>query len=287
MFKYLIKVSRPRFWHYTVGPFLIGSLIAFHGNAVPMFLSKDFWIWTLYFLLPANFLIYGVNDVGDQDTDMLNPKKNSYETKFENSKFLVFLVLFFLCTIPFLFLTNSWAEKFWLFVFWFFSIFYSIEPIRAKAKAFLDSAFNFLYVVPGIFAYIYFSGSSDFFNINWLIVLAATFWCMAMHTFSAIPDIKADSDSNLNTTAVFLGNKGASIYCLWLFIAATALGILTLSWAILILGIPYFIAMIINYKIDNLQFSFKLYKYFPTYNLLVGFLLFWLIVWEFRIDLVV
>jgi len=287
MFKYLIKVSRPRFWHYTVGPFLLGALIAFQGEAIEMFLNTSFWLWFLYFLIPVNFLIYGVNDIGDQDTDKLNPKKEGYETRFEKNKIFIFVVIFLLCTLPFLFFTNNLLEKVVLILFWLFSIFYSLEPIRAKSRPFLDSIFNVLYVFPGIFGYLYFLQEASFSDLNFWIILGATFWCMAMHTFSAIPDIKADFDAGLSTTAVVLGNQGASLYCLGLFFLATLVGMFTLSWAVLLLGIPYFVAMVINFVVDNKEFSFKLYKYFPTYNLLVGFILFWLVIWEFKIELVV
>ena len=35
--------------------------------------------FVVYFLIPANILIYGINDIFDYDTDKLNPKKGTYE----------------------------------------------------------------------------------------------------------------------------------------------------------------------------------------------------------------
>jgi lycopene elongase/hydratase (dihydrobisanhydrobacterioruberin-forming) len=285
MFKYLLKVSRPRFWHYIFGPFVIGSLIAFEGDFVQLFLTDNFWFWLIYFLFPANFLIYGINDLGDQDTDQLNPKKNSYEVKFENNKMIIFVVLFLLSTLPALFFINSIWQGFALALFWFFSIFYSIEPIRAKASPIIDSLFNILYVMPGIFGYLYFFADANFIDLNIFIVLAATFWCMAMHSFSAIPDIEADKSAGLLTTAVLLNNRGASFYCFVLFLCSGILTLKFLNFSVIVLVIPYLMAMILNYSVDNPEFSFKLYKYFPSYNLLVGLLIFWLIVWEFKIEM--
>lgn len=38
-----------------------------------------FFLYLLYFLFPANLLVYGVNDIADEDTDILNAKKQGYE----------------------------------------------------------------------------------------------------------------------------------------------------------------------------------------------------------------
>ena len=67
-----LKVSRPRFWIYIIGPVLL--VLASFLN-----ISKDLLLLILYLTYPANLLIYGVNDIADRDTDALNIKKGSYE----------------------------------------------------------------------------------------------------------------------------------------------------------------------------------------------------------------
>ena len=276
MFKYLVKVSRPRFWHYIIGPFLVGALIAFNADPVAMFRRFDFWIWFLYFWISANFLIYGINDLADTDTDEFNSKKELYEVKFDKNKFKLFVGLFLVLNLPILFFTKNIQVTLFMLAFWFFSCFYSIEPIRAKAKPFIDSAFNFLYVLPGIIGYLQFSNNSIAY-LNWSIIAAATFWSMAMHTFSAIPDIKADKQAELNTTAVFLGLRGALIYCFSLYSMAGILGLVYFNKYILVLAIPYLIAMLFCYYKNNSNTTFAVYKLFPTYNLIAGLGIFWLV----------
>jgi 4-hydroxybenzoate polyprenyltransferase len=71
----------------------------------------------------------------------------------------------------------------------FFGHQYSATPIRAKARPFWDSAFNVLYVFPVLIGW----GLSDTHaSFPWLLFVAGTCWCMAMHAFSAVPDIEAD-----------------------------------------------------------------------------------------------
>ena len=70
---YLLKISRPRFWIYLLGPYLIGIIAA--TDTVDILYTIPFWIGFLYFLFPANLLIYGANDISDYQTDQHNQKK--------------------------------------------------------------------------------------------------------------------------------------------------------------------------------------------------------------------
>ena len=76
-FRFLLKVSRPRFWLYVFGPYIIGLAAAADNQAD--FLRIENLIFAIYFLFPANLLIYGINDIFDFETDRLNPKKAEYE----------------------------------------------------------------------------------------------------------------------------------------------------------------------------------------------------------------
>ena len=70
---FLIKVIRPRFWLYIFGPYLVG--LAAGASSRVDFLRFDALLFGLYFLFPANLLIYGINDIFDFETDRRNPKK--------------------------------------------------------------------------------------------------------------------------------------------------------------------------------------------------------------------
>ena len=69
----LLYISRPVLWINTVGPATIG-----------MWLAGDLFAWgalpvLLWLTLPFNLLIYGVNDVFDQETDAKNPAKAAWK----------------------------------------------------------------------------------------------------------------------------------------------------------------------------------------------------------------
>jgi lycopene elongase/hydratase (dihydrobisanhydrobacterioruberin-forming) len=73
----VIRISRPRFWIYELGPYMVGVLGGLIANS---YIGAYFHIllviiFGLYFLIPANIWIYGINDIYDYETDKLNPKK--------------------------------------------------------------------------------------------------------------------------------------------------------------------------------------------------------------------
>jgi 4-hydroxybenzoate polyprenyltransferase len=101
---------------------------------------------------------------------------------------------------------------------------------------------------------------------------------MAMHTFSAIPDVSADKKAGLATTATWLGVRGALIYCglCWLG-SAVLLGVsfsgtlIGLMWAV-VLGSAY-LGMIASCLLRGAseRVTFDHYRIFPVINVAAGF----------------
>lgn len=276
-YRQLIKISRPRFWLYLAGPYIVG--FSWGITDLTQFQSPLFLFHLLFFLFPANFWVYGINDLNDQDTDSFNSKKLKYESKLDESKLtyikesvywvgvlglglavsqsilgLILLILF---------LATSWA--------------YSTKLIRFKSKPFWDSFSNVLYILPGILGYFQASQSLP----NNLIILSSWFWASSMHLFSAIPDIQSDKKAGLKTSAIILGFNKSLITCsfLWsvsMFLAYWGgLGV----WSLI--GIVYIILpLLVHIQKINI---FRAYKLFPYINTLIGMMLFWLGMWNFLI----
>lgn len=268
-----LKVSRPRFWVYIFGPFLIGSISAISDKIE--LLNLKFWLFVPFFLVFANLLIYGVNDIFDYETDILNAKKQDYETLVTPERRRKLWIIIALTTLPFLILTvfQNLSAILAMIGFLFFSIFYSAPPIRAKTIPLIDSIFNILYIFPGIFAYFLLGGT----NLPWEIVLAGTFWVMAMHAFSAVPDIEADTAAGFKTVATFLGGKGTLIFCAILYLLAGLLTFKYLGVFSLLASAAYLAMMLISLWNYSQQHVFAVYRYFPWLNTLIGFALFWFI----------
>lgn len=211
----ILKLSRPRFWPYIAGPYAMGYLIA--APNLQDFLSPLFIASLLFFLIPANVFLYGINDVFDQDTDAFNPKKGTKEYKMVASDSLIVNAVLYISLfagISLAVVQPKFISTFLFIAFAFLSFAYSAPPFRFKAKPFIDSASNILYAVPGFIAYAQITGSFP----PGEIIIAALCWTAAMHLFSAIPDIAPDKEANLKTTAIALGFKNSLLLCsfLWL-----------------------------------------------------------------------
>lgn len=266
----VFRVSRPRFWIYLVGPFLLGAAAAFYtGNGE---FSIAALLLGLYFTFSANIFIYGINDIFDYDTDVLNEKKQGYEPLVLRAQHralwraiifsnLVFAPLLFVFNIPTLVA---------IAVFLFLGCFYSAPPIRAKARPFLDSAFNALYVMPGVAAYFAFGGE----NISLSLVLGGVLWSMAMHAYSAVPDIEADTAAGIATVATTLGAKNTLLVCLVFYSIAGVIAGLSLGFVGWIALAVYAVLIFWSLRATSSKRLMHIYKQFPKINALVGALLF-------------
>ena len=212
--RHLIRVSRPRFWMYLLGPYMVA--LAATSLRPPL----EVWLLGLYLTLPANLLIYGVNDLFDVETDRLNPKKQGYETLLASGQRRGLVVAILVLNLPFLalvpFLPHAWP---WLLLFVVTGVGYSAPPLRAKSRPVLDAAFNILYVAPGIAAYAAVSGGQP----SPAVLVAALLWCMAMHAYSAVPDIDADRRARLSTVATALGRSRTLVFCGLAYLVAALL----------------------------------------------------------------
>ncbi len=270
----IIRTSRPRFWIYLFGPYLIG--LAAGASSPSDLLRPDSILFGLFFLLPANLFVYGINDIFDYETDLLNPKKAGYELLVGPERRQQLLLSIGLLNLPFLiaaiFLAPAALPS--LVGFLFFSVLYSSPPVRAKSVPILDSAFNILYVFPGAFAYQMLTGS---FPPAWAVG-AASLWTAAMHAYSAIPDIKADTKAGVDTVATLLGGAWTHGFCVACFAIAAIIAASNGSPAS-VLGIFYIGLMRWSAAAHNDAGIFRVYRIFPWVNALAGFLVFLSVAW--------
>lgn len=263
----LFKLSRPAFWVYLAGPYLVAYTALSHGSRD--FFQFSFFYSLFYFLVPANVLLYGINDLYDQDTDALNPKKEGKEQRVTTQTKRVYSLavgIAFLLGLP-LFIYLPIFAKLLFFVFLLLCVFYSAKPFRLKAKPFVDSASNILYGFPAFIAIFQLTSN----GLTTPVCIAVFCWCAAMHLFSAIPDIHADKQASLRTTATVLGYHRSLIACIVLW-ALTAIAAVLVSWWLLFLAVYPFIPLLV---LRDKRFDInRVYWYFPYINLVAGFLLF-------------
>lgn len=273
----LLAISRPRFWSYLAGPFLLGIIFSFSMDTTLLAQRQEnlFFILygLLYFLVPANIILYGVNDIADKDTDAFNTKKGSKEHRLqqkEQRSLWAAITISFVLSLPFFFLVgpNTTSAIALLLAFFFLSFAYSAKPFRWKAKPFIDSGSNVLYILPGIFSYNVLTGTFPAVEI----IIAAWSWTIAMHLFSAIPDITSDKKAQLLTTAVFVGKNMSLLLCtaFWtLFASLLYLHGFFGHYAFIAFLYPLIPLFLLGKKEKIID---KIYWCYPIINLLCGFL---------------
>ncbi|MFB6116921.1 prenyltransferase [Halosegnis sp.] len=258
---YLIRLSRPRFWLYLAGPVVVGVAYAAETPA-ELFAPVAVALFG-YFLVPANVFLYGVNDIFDRDVDATNPKKQKQEVRYRGDRAVPTAVavagLAGLAFLPLLPTAGAAAMVGFLLL----GAGYSAPPFRFKTTPALDSLSNGLYVLPGVVAYAALAGRAP----PALSVVGGWLWAMAMHTFSAIPDIDPDRRAGIATTATRLGERGAYVYCAGLWtLAAAAFALLHPGLGAVFGFYPLFIAAILaaGVPVD------RAYWWFPVVNTLAG-----------------
>ena len=72
-FSDLLKVSRPGLWLVFIWLYLWPT-----GGSKEMLKTVNFWLGLLYCTLPLNLLVYGMNDMVDEDVDTDNSRKGNF-----------------------------------------------------------------------------------------------------------------------------------------------------------------------------------------------------------------
>lgn len=264
------RVSRFMFWFYLTGPFTVGCI--YGASRYLDLLNIRFFVYLFYFLFPANVFLYGVNDYWDMETDLLNPKKDEKEHRVRLderkrlARILQTVTLFSLLLVPFM---QGMGERVIFIVFLFLSHQYSAKPLRFKERPILDSASNMLYILPGVFAYYWVTGSLP----PSIIILAGLLHTYAMHLFSAIPDIEYDEETGITTTAVLLGRKASLILCLLAWSGLSAISILVVGVSPF-RYLPLVYPMIVLNLLVRDQNVESVYWYYPYINIGLGGLMF-------------
>jgi len=264
LFRYLLVLSRPRFWLYLAGPVAVGvtyGISDVSGLFTPMTVGL-----AGYFLVPANVFLYGVNDAFDADIDELNPKKEGREARWQGSRPVALAVALAFALGLVAFAATPPVAWPYLAGFLLLGAAYSTPPVRFKTTPFLDSVSNGLYILPGAAAYAAVTGSHP----PVAALAGAWLWAMGMHTFSAIPDIEPDRAAGIRTTATVLGESRTFAYCIACWVAAAAaFAAVDVRLGALLSVYPVFAAWVARSSIA----VDRAYWWFPALNTAVGTLL--------------
>ena len=274
--------SRPVSWVNTAAPFALAYFLATGGfDLVGV-------IGTVFFLVPYNLAMYGINDIFDYESDLRNPRKGGVEgAVLDRSRHTATLVASAVTTVPFLaylVLVGSAESSLWLAASMFAVIAYSARGLRFKEVPFLDSITSaFHFVSPAIIGWTI-AGAELTAGVSACLV-AFMLWGAASQAFGAVQDVRFDREADLKSVATVLGARSTVWFALACYVAAVLVLLICAPWpasgaAFAIL--PYLATVAAYLRVDDstAEATNEGWKRFLVLNMLAGFCVTQLVLWS-------
>jgi 4-hydroxybenzoate polyprenyltransferase len=234
----LFVSSRPLSWVNTAFPFAAGYFM------VTREVDLVFVLGTIYFLVPYNLAMYGINDVFDYESDLRNPRKGGVEgALLDRSMHRPTLWAALITNVPFLvFLVAVGDPLSWLVlaISVFAVIAYSAPKLRFKERPFVDSVTSSTHFVsPAIYGLVL--AGAVFTPQLWALLAAFFLWGLASHAFGAVQDVIADREADISSIATVIGARATVRLAVLAYLLAGVLLLFT-SWPgqlAALLALPY------------------------------------------------
>ena len=219
--------SRPVSWVNTAFPFFAAYLFVSERIDLTLILG------TLFFLIPYNFLMYGINDVFDYESDLRNPRKGGIEGALLDPKYHSLTIWasvgFAAVFVVYLLLVGSLEANSWLGLTLFAVLAYSVPKLRFKERPFLDSFTSAVHFVGPMVYGLVLAGSAITDPKVIEVLIAFMSWGMASHAFGAAQDVRADREAGIKSVATQIGARNTVRFAFALYIVA-ALVVMTIGW---------------------------------------------------------
>jgi len=220
----LLVSSRPLSWVNTAFPFAAAYLLTTREVDLRLVLG------TLFFLIPYNLAMYGINDVFDYESDLRNPRKGGVEGALLDPRVhRATIIASVVTTVPFvvaLVILGSPLSWLVLAVSLFAVVAYSAPVLRFKERPFLDSLTSSTHFVsPAVYG-LALAGATP----TWpLVALLAGFfaWGVGSHAFGAVQDVNADREAGIGSIATVIGARATVRFAIGAYLAGGVLLLVT------------------------------------------------------------
>ncbi|MCT9820433.1 prenyltransferase [Microbacterium sp. W1N] len=276
----LLLASRPVSWINTAYPFAAAYLLTTRQ------IDVTFVVGTLFFLVPYNLAMYGINDVFDYESDLRNPRKGGAHGAVLDRRFhRVTLWAAGLSCLPFVvFLVIVGSPWSWLVLAasLFFVVFYSAPPLRLKEVPFADSITSSIHFFsPAVYGFVL-AGTTWTWQLG-VIVVAFALWGVASHAFGAVQDVVADREAGIASIATVRGARWTVRFALVCY-AASGAAMLFTPWPgplAALVAVPYLVAVwpYRNLADADCTAATAGWRRFLWLNQLGGFLVTLLLIW--------
>lgn len=268
----VVMSSRPLSWVNTAYPFAAAYVVT-TGEV-----DAALVVGTLFFLVPYNLLMYGINDVFDYESDRANPRKGGVEgVLLDRRLHRATLLAATLVPVPFVaYLVAVGSPASWavLAVSLAAVVAYSAPRLRFKERPGLDSVTSSTHFVsPALYGLVL--AGAELSRGVWLVLAAFFLWGVASHAFGAVQDVEADRAAGIGSIATVIGAAPTVRLSLAAY-AAAGLLMLGVPWPgplAGVLALPY-LAMVWPYRHvsdDDAAAANRGWRQFLWVNYAVGF----------------
>ncbi|GAA1992369.1 prenyltransferase [Microbacterium pumilum] len=276
----LLVSSRPVSWINTAYPFAAAYLLAARQ------VDATLVIGTLFFLVPYNLAMYGINDVFDYESDLRNPRKGgAHGAVLDIRLHRLILWAAALSCLPFVvYLVIVGSPWSWLVLAasLFFVVFYSAPPLRLKEVPFADSITSSIHFFsPAVYALVL-AGAAWTWQLV-AVIVAFALWGVASHAFGAVQDVVADRTAGISSIATARGARWTVRFSLACY-AGAALVILFTAWPgplAAVAVVPYLVLVwpFRNITDETATEATRGWRRFLWVNQLAGFVVTLLLIW--------
>jgi len=280
MLKALFVSSRPLSWVNTAFPFAAAYFLTTRQ------IDATLIIGTIFFLIPYNLAMYGINDVFDYESDLRNPRKGGVEGALLDTRMhRPTLIASVVTTVPFVvYLVAVGSPLSWLVlaVSLFAVVAYSAKGLRFKERPFLDSVTSSTHFVsPAVYGLVL--AGAVFSPQLWAVLAAFFLWGVASHAFGAVQDVIADREGAISSIATVIGARATVRFAVVAYLAGGVL-LLFSSWpgplaALLVL--PYAAVCVPFWNVTDAtsETANRGWRRFLLLNFITGFLVTMLMIW--------
>jgi 4-hydroxybenzoate polyprenyltransferase len=276
----LLLSSRPVSWINTAYPFAAAYVMTVRE------IDATLIVGTLFFLIPYNLAMYGINDVFDYESDLRNPRKGgAHGAVLDRRLHAVTLWAAGISCAPFvvyLAIVGSPASWAVLAASLFFVVFYSAPPLRLKEVPFADSVTSSIHFFsPAVYGLVL-AGADWTWQLA-AVIAAFALWGVASHAFGAVQDVAADREAGIASIATARGARWTVRFALACY-AAAGLVMLTTAWPgplAALVAIPYLLTVwpFRDITDETAVTATRGWDRFLWLNQLAGFLVTLLLIW--------
>src|SRR5712664_2153916 len=201
---FLLQVSRPGLWSTTALFYLMPL------NHADLLHSGKLWLGLFFVLFPLGFLLYGVNDIVDAESDSLNPRKGTFMFGSRGAREQLAALKWHIVVVqlPFvgLFYYFIGPRILWWYALLLLAVgIYNSPGVAWKGRPPFDVLIQASYLLVFVLS----GWLNNVPQLPWQTLLFGALFAMHSHIFGEVMDIEPDRLTGRRTTATVIGRVRA------------------------------------------------------------------------------